>query len=89
MTKKTSTQKESFEKQFQELETIVAKLESGSANLDESLDQFTRGLELAQELKQKLTEVENRVEIIRKKFSKEMETEAPNKDSDLENDDDA
>lgn len=64
--------KESFEKQFQELEAIVAKLESGTANLDESLDQFKHGLELAQELKQKLTEVENRVEIIKKKFSKDL-----------------
>ncbi len=75
MPKKTPTTKESFEKQFKELETIVAALESGTANLDESLEQFKRGLELAQELKQKLTEVENRVEIIKKKFSKDLAAE--------------
>ncbi|MDD5342462.1 MAG: exodeoxyribonuclease VII small subunit [Patescibacteria group bacterium] len=85
MPKKPAT-KESFEKQFQELETIVAKLEAGTTNLDESLEQFKRGLELAQDLKQKLTEVENRVEIIKKRFSKDFETkpgEEPGEDEEV------
>ncbi len=37
----------SFEKAFAELETIVAKLESGELSLDESLALFERGQALA------------------------------------------
>ncbi|MBU0707995.1 exodeoxyribonuclease VII small subunit [Patescibacteria group bacterium] len=69
---KKSTSTKSFEQRFQELEQIVDQLESGEVNLDHGLEQFERGLSLAQELKKKLTEVENKVEIIKKKFSKDL-----------------
>jgi len=72
MPKKTTSDK-NFEQQFKELEQIVDQLESGEINLDQGLQQFEHGLELAQELKKKLTDVENKVEIIKKKFSKDLE----------------
>lgn len=68
---KRATDKESFEQQFKELEKLVADLESGEVQLDEGLEKFKRGLVLAQALKAKLTEVENKVEIIKKKFTQD------------------
>lgn len=73
MSRKTITSAKNFEQQFKELEAIVAKLESGEINLDDGLKQFEYGLALAQELKQRITEVENKVEIIKKKFAKDLE----------------
>lgn len=57
-----------FEKSFSELEDIVEKFESGTISLDESLKQFERGLELAQELKKRLSDVENKIAEIKQKF---------------------
>ncbi len=74
---KKSTAK-NFEQQFKELEQIVEQLESGEVSLDLGLERFERGLALAQELKKKLSEVENKVEIIKKKFSKDLkDTDEP------------
>lgn len=57
-----------FEKSFTELEAIVEKFESGTIGLDESLQQFERGLELASQLKQRLNDVENKITEIKRKF---------------------
>ena len=59
----------SFAKAFDELEKITHAFEQGKFDLDEGLKQFERGLELAAFLKKKLSDVENKVEIIKKKFS--------------------
>ena len=59
-----------FEKSFTELEAIVEKFESGSINLDESLQKFERGLELAAQLKARLHDVENKIIEIKQKFEK-------------------
>lgn len=59
----------SFAEAFQELEAITAWFESAEVDLDEGLKKFERGLELAQVCKQKLTEVENRVVDLKKKFA--------------------
>jgi exodeoxyribonuclease VII small subunit len=57
-----------FEKSFEELEAIVEKFESGTISLDESLQQFERGLELASQLKQRLNDVESKITEIKQKF---------------------
>jgi exodeoxyribonuclease VII small subunit len=62
----------SFEQEFKELEKLVQELESNSVQLEDGLAKFQLGLVLAQSLKAKLTEVENKVEIIKKKFSHDM-----------------
>lgn len=59
---------ESFGQAFQELEQITTELEGDSLDLDAAIEKFERGLGLAQQLKAKLTAVEQRVEKIRKKF---------------------
>ena len=59
-----------FAKAFEELEKITQWFDSEEQlDLDLGLKQFERGLELASELKKKLSEVENKVEEIKKKFS--------------------
>jgi exodeoxyribonuclease VII small subunit len=62
-------QKINFTKAFEELEEIAEWFDSEeNLDLDKGLKQFERGLELAGELKKKLSEVENNVEEIKKKF---------------------
>ncbi|MBI4256993.1 exodeoxyribonuclease VII small subunit [Candidatus Uhrbacteria bacterium] len=66
-TKKKTT---NFTESFQELEEITRWFDSQEQlDLDVGLKKFERGLELAQELKKKLAEVENKVEEIKQKFS--------------------
>jgi len=65
------TKKQSFDfaKSFQELEKITEWFDSEEQmDLDKGLVQFERGLELASELKKKLSEVENKVVEIKHKF---------------------
>lgn len=61
----------SFQKQFEELEKIVAAFESGKFDLDEGLEKFEEGLKIATELKKRLKEAENRLEEIKVKFASE------------------
>ncbi|MDP3964780.1 MAG: exodeoxyribonuclease VII small subunit [bacterium] len=84
MTKKSGPTK-NFEDQFKELESIVEELESGEVNLDTGLKKFERGLELAQDLKKQIAEVENKVEVIKKKFANTTETETPDEKDDTLN----
>ncbi|UCG43689.1 MAG: exodeoxyribonuclease VII small subunit [candidate division WOR-3 bacterium] len=51
-----------FEKSLSELEEIVGKLETGSLPLEQSLELFERGVELARTCKRKLDEAELRVQ---------------------------
>ena len=39
-------EKLSFEQALEQLEQIVSKLEDGSAQLEESIDEYTRGIQL-------------------------------------------
>lgn len=58
-----------FAQSFEELEKITEWFESEEAlDLEKGLAKFERGLELAQELKASLFEVENKVNEIKKKF---------------------
>jgi exodeoxyribonuclease VII small subunit len=53
-----------FEKAFQQLETIVKRLESEEMPLDESLQLFEEGIRLSRFCNQKLEEVEKKIELI-------------------------
>lgn len=57
-----------FEAAIKELEEITQWFESSEADLDEGLVKFERGMELATQLKQHLSTVENRVEKIKARF---------------------
>ena len=65
----TKSSKFQFGKAFEELEKMTEAFENDHLDLDESLEKFERGLVLANQLKAKLREVEQRVEVIKKKFS--------------------
>ncbi|MBI4281429.1 exodeoxyribonuclease VII small subunit [Candidatus Uhrbacteria bacterium] len=71
---------QSFAKAFEELEKITQSFEKGSFDLDDGLKQFERGLELATTLKKKLSDIENKVEVIKKKFAKELPKDAEEHD---------
>jgi exodeoxyribonuclease VII small subunit len=62
-------QKFNFEQALKELESITQWFESSDADLDQGLVKFERGMELAQQLKTHLGEVENRVEKIKMRFN--------------------
>ena len=51
-----------FESALSELESIVARLESGEQTLEEALTAFQRGMELTHVCQQGLREAEQRVE---------------------------
>lgn len=53
-----------FEKAFQQLETIVKRLESEELPLDEALQLFEEGIRLSRLCNQKLEEVEKKIELI-------------------------
>jgi len=51
-----------FEKSLQHLEKIVSQMESGELGLEESLEQFEKGIKLARNCQDKLSNAEMRVE---------------------------
>jgi exodeoxyribonuclease VII small subunit len=55
-----------FEDGLAELEGIVQRLEKGELPLEDSLAAFERGIALVRTLSQRLTEVEQRVEVLLK-----------------------
>lgn len=48
-----------FESEYKELQGIVEKLEKGEVNLDASIDQFKKGMEILKSLRSQLKKVEN------------------------------
>jgi len=55
---------EKFEDALAELEGIVQRLEKGELPLEESLAAFERGMALVRQLGDRLTQVEERVEVL-------------------------
>ena len=53
-----------FEKSIAELETLVERMESGEAKLDESLELFKRGIELTRNCQQLLDNAQQSVELL-------------------------
>ena len=71
-----SDNKFNFTKTYTELETIVKEFEAERVDLDEGLKKFERGLVLAKQLKDKLQEVEQKIEHIKVKFDATDERES-------------
>lgn len=57
-----TTELPDFEKALEELESLVAQLESGELNLDQSLQQFKRGVELTRHCQGVLEQAQQVVE---------------------------
>lgn len=64
MPKKKAEQAPSFEDALSELETVVAKMESGDLTLEDSLKEYERGMQLSRSCQKILAEAEQRVQIL-------------------------
>ncbi len=62
--RKTRTAVADFEKQFAELERIVARMEAGEQSLDESLADFEKGMTLCRSLREALAHAEQKVQVL-------------------------
>lgn len=71
-----------FGAKLTELEKITEWFESDEVDLNEALQKFERGMELADQLKKELETVENRVEKIKQRFDAPVVDTAPDDDSD-------
>lgn len=67
--------KDMFEKNLKELETIVKKLEEGNIPLDEMLSLFERGIKLTKACTSQLDEAEQKINILVKNENGEMTEE--------------
>ena len=56
--------KKNYEESIKELEKVVARLESGELPLDESVEEFQKGIELSRYCSKKLDEIEKKISIL-------------------------
>lgn len=63
----------SFEEAMLELESILSKLESGNLSLNDSLNEFSNGVELYKYCHELLNKVEGKVKIILEKNNDDFE----------------
>ena len=56
-----------FETALERLEEITESMESGDSTLEESIDLYTEGLEIAKYCNSKLAEAEKKIKIIKEK----------------------
>ena len=68
MPTKTNPPEQTLNTAFAELEKIVSQFEHDEVDLEQSLPQFKRGLELAQFLKQRLGQLENEIKTVKAEF---------------------
>ena len=59
---------EGFVKKFEKLEKLVKDFEEGKIDLDKGIEKFEEWLKLAEECKKELTQLENKVTVIKGKF---------------------
>lgn len=60
----SNTEGRSFGEGLTELESIVARLESGQLELEDSLEMYERGVGLLRELQGRLTEAQQKVTVL-------------------------
>ncbi len=66
---------QTFESSLDELEQIVAKLETGDMALEESLELFERGVKLSRDCKERLLKAERRIEVLTREVNGEISLE--------------
>ena len=72
---KNNKSKPSYEKIFDDLETIVQKMDSGEISLEKSLELFEKGMSLIQEGKDRLVQAEERVKALINESDKKSKAE--------------
>jgi len=73
MSSKDKSSVRHFEQSLAELEKIVAQLEAGDMNLEQSMDEFERGVNLTRQLNETLKNAELRV----KELAAQMDAKDP------------
>jgi len=68
---KRSPKKPDFETALAELEALVEKMELGELSLEDSLQQFERGVQLTRSCQQALKDAEQKVQVLLKKDGQE------------------
>lgn len=68
-----SNKNNTFEDSLKNLEKIVKKLEDGNLNLNESLEEFQKGVEAYRYCNEALNQVEGKVKLIIESENKEVE----------------
>lgn len=63
----------SIRDQFEQLEKIVAEFETGQMDVEDGLERFEAGLQLAGSLKKQLSSVEVKIENMKKKYGTVLE----------------
>jgi exodeoxyribonuclease VII small subunit len=62
--KKTTNEPVDFEQALRDLEALVERLEAGELTLEQSLNEFERGVALTRRCQQALSDAEQRVKIL-------------------------
>ncbi|MDH3891527.1 MAG: exodeoxyribonuclease VII small subunit [candidate division Zixibacteria bacterium] len=81
MTAKKKTR--DFESALERLEEITEQLESGEASLEQSIELYTEGLQLAKDCHQKLNAAEKKIKIITEKNNLPVETDFESAEADV------
>lgn len=68
---KKKTDKINFESAIKELESLVEQMEQGDITLEQSLENFERGIELTRACQKALQEAEQKVQILTQKQGEE------------------
>lgn len=68
-----SGQSKSLREMLDEFESIVAWFDQEDLDIDESIAQFEKGSELADQIKKQLQESKNKIELVKAKFESKSE----------------
>lgn len=70
------TEKFQFEKALEDLEKIVAAMESGELTLDQALKKYEEGVQLVRACQEKLGEAEKKIEVLTRSLDGSFKKEA-------------
>ena len=79
--KSKDEQKPGFEQSLSELEELVVKLESGDLSLDQSLQNFKRGVELTRHCQTILDDAQQTVELLTQTNSSQAQNDSEDDDN--------
>ena len=72
-----------FESALERLEEITGQLESGEASLEQSIELYTEGLQLAKDCHQKLEAAEKKIKVITEKNNIPVEADFDSEEADV------
>ncbi len=67
-----STKKTDLKTQLEQLEKIVAWFEGEDINIEEAIDKFKEGSVLAEDIKERLDELDNQITVLKERFDEQV-----------------